>query len=152
MAVEVGRAGEYGHNNSAKAFVDSDFVRGGIRKVANDAGLTGLSSNSDQLKENVTIVYHEGDSAFYLLTDEGNISSKSTGWTDISTIVGSTGSGDTPAIKSVSGTASFTSLITAEEIRDLIDLGTSDSPTFTSVNSNVTGDLTGNADTVNTTL
>lgn len=151
MAVEVGRAGEYGHNNSAKAFVDSDFVRGGIRKVANDAGLTGLSSNSDQLKENVTIVYHEGDSAFYLLTDEGNISSKSTGWTDISTIVGSTGSGDTPAIKSVSGTASFTSLITAEEIRDLIDLGTSDSPTFTSVNSNVTGDLTGNADTVTTT-
>lgn len=151
MAVEVGRAGEYGHNNSAKAFVDSDFVRGGIRKVANDAGLTGLSSNSDQLKENVTIVYHEGDSAFYLLTDENNISNKATGWTDISTIVGSTGSGDTPAIKSVSGTPSFTSGITAEEIRDLIDLGTSDSPTFTSVTSDVTGDLTGNADTVTTT-
>jgi hypothetical protein len=151
MAVEVGRAGEYGHNNSAKAFVDSDFVRGGIRKVANDAGLTGLSSNSDQLKENVTIVYHEGDAAFYLLTDETNISNKSTGWTDISTIVGSTGSGDTPAIKSVSGTPSFTSGITAEEIRDLIDLGTSDSPTFTSVTSDVTGDLTGNADTVTTT-
>ena len=151
MAVEVGRAGEYGHNNSAKAFVDSDFVRGGIRKVANDAGLTGLSSNSDQLKENVTIVYHEGDAAFYLLTDETNVSNKSTGWTDISTIVGSTGSGDTPAIKSVSGTPSFTSGITAEEIRDLIDLGTSDSPTFTSVTSDVTGDLTGNADTVTTT-
>jgi len=144
MPVQIGRAGEYGHNNSEKAFIDSDFVRGGIRKVADDAGLTGLSSNSDQLKENVTIVYHEADDAFYLLTDEDNISNKSTGWTDMSTIVGGSGSGDTPAITSDGSSPSLNTGITADEIRDLIDLGTSDSPTFT----NVTADLTGNADTV----
>jgi hypothetical protein len=88
MPVEVGRAGEYGHNNSAKAFVDSNFVRGGVRVVANDAGLTGLTSVSDQLKEYVTIVYHQGDSKFYLLVDEDNIATKATGWTDLSTIIG----------------------------------------------------------------
>jgi hypothetical protein len=88
MPVEVGRAGEYGHNNSAKAFVDSNFVRGGVRVVANDAGLTGLTSVSDQLKEYVTIVYHQGDSKFYLLADKDNIATKATGWTDLSTIIG----------------------------------------------------------------
>lgn len=88
MPVEVGRAGEYGHNNSAKAFVDSNFVRGGGRVVANDAGLTGLTSVSDQLKEYVSIVYHEADSKFYLLVDSANIATKATGWTDLATIIG----------------------------------------------------------------
>jgi hypothetical protein len=88
MPVEVGRAGEYGHNNSAKAFVDSNFVRGGVRVVANDSGLTGLTSVTDQLKEYVTIVYHQADSKFYLLVDEDNIATKATGWTDLATIIG----------------------------------------------------------------
>jgi hypothetical protein len=88
MPVQVGRAGEYGHNNSAKSFVDSNFVRGGGRVVANDAGLTGLTSVSDQLKEYVSIVYHEADSKFYLLVDSANIATKATGWTDLATIIG----------------------------------------------------------------
>lgn len=88
MPVEVGRAGEYGHNNSAKSFVDSNFVRGGGRVVANDTELTGLTSVSDQLKEYVSIVYHEADSKFYLLVDSANIATKATGWTDLATIIG----------------------------------------------------------------
>ena len=91
MPVQIGRAGEYGHNNSEKAFIDSDFVRGGIRKVADDSGLTGLSSSSDQLKQDVTIVYHEADDKFYLLTDDTNINSKANGWTDLGTILSSSG-------------------------------------------------------------
>jgi hypothetical protein len=92
MPVQIGRAGEYGHNNSEKAFVDSNFVRGGVRVVANDAGLTGLTSVSDQLKEYVTIVYHEADSKLYLLVDSSNIATKATGWTDLGDLMG-TGSG-----------------------------------------------------------
>jgi len=87
MAVEIGRTGEYGHNNSARAFVDSDFVRGGGREVADLSALYGLTTKSDQLKENVTIVWVDSEAAFYVLTDYTNIGN-SNGWTDLSTIVG----------------------------------------------------------------
>ena len=64
MAVEVGRAGEYGHNNADKSFVDSDFVRGGARSVTNLTELYALSSKSDQLKERATIVWVASESKY----------------------------------------------------------------------------------------
>ena len=83
----VGKPDEFLHNNQNLAFVDSDMVRGGIRKVANLADLTALNVKADQLKENVSLVYVESATRFYLLTDDTNINSLS-GWTEFSEVSG----------------------------------------------------------------
>ena len=69
----------YQHNNPVKAFVDSDFVRGGGRIVADLTALYALAANSDQLKENVTKVHVISAGAEYKLTDDTNIGN-SGGW------------------------------------------------------------------------
>jgi hypothetical protein len=83
MAVK--KADEYQHNNEDNAFVDSDFLRGGRRSVADRAALYALVSKADQLKENVTIVRIRADSengggpTEVLLVDDANIGT-SAGW------------------------------------------------------------------------
>lgn len=89
----VGKPDEFLHNNQNLAFVDSDMVRGGIRKVATISDLTALNVKADQLKENVSLVYVESETKFYLLTDDTNINSTS-GWTEFSEVTGD-GSGAT---------------------------------------------------------
>jgi hypothetical protein len=88
MAIK--KIAEYEHGNASLAFVDSNFVRGGIRTVASFNDLLGLSSKSDQLKEDVTIVYVSNDNKYYVLTDEGNIGATG-GWTDLSGILSAGG-------------------------------------------------------------
>lgn len=90
MAVEVGRAGEYGHNNADKSFVDSDFVRGGARSVDNLTALYALSSKSDQLKERATIVWVDSESKYYTLKDKANIHNVA-GWEVFSSGTSSSG-------------------------------------------------------------
>jgi hypothetical protein len=83
MAVK--KADEYQHNNEDNAFVDSDFLRGGRRSVADRAALYALASKADQLKENVTIVRIRADGengggpVEVLLVDDTNIGT-SAGW------------------------------------------------------------------------
>jgi hypothetical protein len=69
----------YEHNNPVLAIVDSDFLRGGGRVVADLTALYALSSNSDQLKERVTKVWVTAESAYYILIDDTNIGN-SNGW------------------------------------------------------------------------
>ena len=73
----------YENNNSAYAFVDGDFVRGGIRTgVADLTALYALDptpSAPDQFKENATIVYVSGETAYYVLVDINNIGNAN-GW------------------------------------------------------------------------
>ena len=88
MAIK--KIAEYQHGNASLAFVDSDYVRGGIRTVASFNDLLALSSKSDQLKEDVTIVYVSNDNKYYVLSDEGNIGATG-GWTDLSGIFSAAG-------------------------------------------------------------
>lgn len=69
----------YEHNNPVLSIVDSDFLRGGGRVVADLTALYALSSKSDQLKERVTRVYVTSASAYYTLIDDANIGN-SNGW------------------------------------------------------------------------
>jgi len=69
----------YEHNNPVLAIVDSDFLRGGGRVVADLTALYALSSKSDQLKERVTKVWVTAESAYYILIDDTNIGN-SNGW------------------------------------------------------------------------
>ena len=69
----------YEHNNPVLSIVDSDFLRGGGRVVADLTALYALSSKSDQLKERVTRVYVTSASAYYTLIDDANIGNSS-GW------------------------------------------------------------------------
>lgn len=68
------------HNNPLNALVDSSFIRGGGRVVANLTALYALSTNVDQLKERITRVWVTASSAYYILTDIANVSNSS-GWT-----------------------------------------------------------------------
>lgn len=71
----------YRHNNEKCAFVDSDYVRGGIRTSVNTLDdLYGLSESIDQLKERSTIVYVENEDNYYELISCVNASNES-GWT-----------------------------------------------------------------------
>ncbi|MDB4349046.1 hypothetical protein OAA64_01845 [bacterium] len=76
---------EFKHGNVNLAFVDSDFVRGGIRVVTSASNLTDVTMQSkvDQLKDNATLVYVTNDSVFYRLKSKANITSLTNGWEEI---------------------------------------------------------------------
>jgi hypothetical protein len=69
----------YEHNNPVLAIVDSDFLKGGGRVVADLTALYALSNRPDQLKERVTKVWVTAESAYYILIDDINIGN-SNGW------------------------------------------------------------------------
>jgi len=70
----------YEHNNPNYAFVDSNFVRGGLRSFVSDLNeLYSLIAKRDQLKEYSTIVYVVSESKYYVLIDINNIDNSS-GW------------------------------------------------------------------------
>ena len=69
----------YEHNNPVLAIVDSDFLKGGGRVVADLTALYALSNRPDQLKERVTKVWVTAESAYYILIDDTNIGN-SNGW------------------------------------------------------------------------
>ena len=70
----------YEHNNPDLAFVDSTFVRGGTRAVANLTALYALSSKVDQLAERITRVWVASEAKYYVLTNISSVGS-SGGWT-----------------------------------------------------------------------
>jgi len=100
MAIK--KIAEYQHGNASLAFVDSDYVRGGIRTVASFSDLLALSSKSDQLKEDVTIVYVSNDNKYYVLSDEGNIGATG-GWTDLSGIFSAAGATGVAGVTGATG-------------------------------------------------
>lgn len=61
------RADIYEHNNERRAFVDSDFVRGGARTVQYRSDMYNLYLHHDQLKNYVTQFYVVQEKTFYLL-------------------------------------------------------------------------------------
>ena len=67
-------------NNPLNAQMDSNFVRGGARIVADLTALYALASYVDQLKEHVTKVYVISSGSEYILTDISNVGNSS-GWT-----------------------------------------------------------------------
>ena len=73
----------YENNNPAYSIADGDFVRGGIRTgVADLTALYALDpspSVPDQFKENASIVYVSGETAYYVLVDITNIGNAA-GW------------------------------------------------------------------------
>ena len=69
----------YEHNNPNEPFVDSNFVKGGGRVVADISDLYALSIKSAQLKQYVTKVYVINASATYILKDISNVGN-SNGW------------------------------------------------------------------------
>ncbi|MGI4822239.1 MAG: hypothetical protein ACRYFV_13600 [Janthinobacterium lividum] len=102
MAVK--KADEYQHNNPDRAFVDSAFVRGGRRVVADRAALYALANKADQLLEQVTLVRVLSDDTLspvgpseQRLVNAAQISSP-TGWL---AIVGDGGTGGQPFDNSV---------------------------------------------------
>lgn len=73
----------YEHNNPNLSIVDSDFVRGGDRVVANLTELYALTNKIDQLKERVTKVYVISEETTYVLVNKLDISEgvfNSTAW------------------------------------------------------------------------
>lgn len=105
----------YEHNNPNNAFVDSDFVRGGGRVVANLAALYNLNTKTDQLKERVTRVWVSSANAYYILTSMTNVGN-SNGWTIDSasssgTVTSVTGSGTVNGI-SLTGTVTTSGSLT----------------------------------------
>jgi hypothetical protein len=73
----------YEHNNPNLAIVDSDFVRGGSRVVANLTELYALANKIDQLKERVTKVYVISEEITYVLVNKSDITGgvfNSTAW------------------------------------------------------------------------
>lgn len=73
----------YEHNNPNLAIVDSDFVRGGGRVVANLTELYALANKIDQLKERVTKVYVISEEITYVLVNKSDITGgvfNSTAW------------------------------------------------------------------------
>ena len=103
----------YEHNNLLNAIVDSNFVRGGIRSVANLTELyqiaSGVNTKVDQLKQNVTRVYVSGEDRYYLLKDIANASGAN-GWRLENYVYTS---GD----QSISGIKNFTNLLTSNEFK-----------------------------------
>jgi len=67
------------HNNSSDALMDSDYLRGGARRVSNLSALYALSGNIDQLKEKVTVVWVDDQDVDYQLIDINN-AGNSDGW------------------------------------------------------------------------
>lgn len=98
----VNKADEYRHNNPDSAFVDSRFVRGGRRVVADREELYGLVIKADQLLENVTIVRvlsdgeNGGGVTEVVLVDAANIGSPA-GWQLYTAGGGSPGGGGSAA-------------------------------------------------------
>jgi hypothetical protein len=69
------------HNNPLKAYVDANFIRGGGRLTADlSTLLTDFTKYTDQLKENVTLVYVMSEGAAYRLKSIANIGSLANGW------------------------------------------------------------------------
>ena len=103
----------YEHNNLLNAIVDSNFVRGGIRSVANLTELyqiaSGVNTKVDQLKQNVTRVYVSGEDRYYLLKDIANASGAN-GWRLENYVYTS---GD----QSITGVKNFTNLLTSNEFK-----------------------------------
>lgn len=81
----IKRIAEYAHGNPNFAFVDSDFVRGGIRFLNSQSDLPTLVDKADQLKEYVTLVWINNNEKFYQLVDANNISNLNVGWSELST-------------------------------------------------------------------
>ena len=79
------RPDEYKHGNVNLAFLDSDFVRGGIRVVATTSDLTDstMEGKVDQLKDNATLVYVTGSNVFYRLKSKADITNLANGWEEI---------------------------------------------------------------------
>jgi hypothetical protein len=83
--MSVNKADEYRHNNPDNAFVDSQFVRGGRRKVADREELYGLVVKADQLDQDVTIVRilsdgeNDGQTTEVILVDDTQIGAPA-GW------------------------------------------------------------------------
>lgn len=81
------RPDKYEHNNPFYPIADSDFVKGGLRSaVADLSSLYALSANTEQLKQNSTIVYVTSEDEYYILIDSGN-TDNSSGWTQFSPTV-----------------------------------------------------------------
>lgn len=101
------------HNNQLNSIVDSNFVRGGIRSVANLTELyqiaSGANNKVDQLKQNVTRVYVSGEDRYYLLKDIANASGAN-GWR-LENYVHTSGN------QSISGVKNFTNLLTSNEFK-----------------------------------
>lgn len=82
MAVE--KIDEYKHGNPKKAFVDSDFLRGGGKATASLVTLlTDFVGYEDQLKDNVTLVWVISESKMYRLKDKTQIGSLANGWAEL---------------------------------------------------------------------
>jgi len=116
----VGKAGEYGHNNPDFAFVDSNFIRGGGRIVANLTALYALAANADQLKQHVTIVHvtdiGDGTSRKYELVNITDITSgvfNPTAWAEVVAVPQPLGTTDSPAFSglTVNGNVGVTGTI-----------------------------------------
>ena len=71
----------YEHNNPAYSVVDSEFVRGGGKVVANLTALYALSTKVDQLKQFITKVYITDLQKTYTLVDINNVDNSS-GWAE----------------------------------------------------------------------
>jgi hypothetical protein len=101
------------HNNQLNSIVDANFVRGGIRSVANLTELyqiaSGANNKVDQLKQNVTRVYVSGEDRYYLLKDIANASGAN-GWR-LENYVHTSGN------QSISGVKNFTNLLTSNEFK-----------------------------------
>ncbi len=68
-------------NNQSNAQIDSDFVRGGGRVTANlSTLLTDFATKTDQLKDNVTLVWVVSAGQFYRLKSKASIGNLSNGW------------------------------------------------------------------------
>lgn len=68
------------HNNPNLALTDSNYIRGGRRVVADFDALYELyNTHSDQMAENITIVYVVEEDAAYLFVDEANADNED-GW------------------------------------------------------------------------
>lgn len=71
----------YEHNNPLYSVVDSEFVRGGGKVVANLTALYALTTKADQLKQFITKVYVTDLQKTYTLVDINNIGNSS-GWAE----------------------------------------------------------------------
>jgi hypothetical protein len=105
------------HNNQLNSIVDTNFVRGGTRSVADLTELyqigSGTNSKVDQLKENVTRVYVSGENKFYLLKNINNRTVPA-GWQPENYVY-------TTGTQTISGAKTFTNLITANQL-DMFDI------------------------------
>ena len=119
MAVK--RPDIYEHNNPDNAFVDSNFVRGGIRTSVNDISeLYALSPKLDQLKEYSTSIFVKSENKFYTLIDINNVGNVN-GWESIFTNGSKTESSTLQEVidKSANGgTYVFASFPSGNEIED----------------------------------